>query len=561
MTARADDRERRARGQRADEAIDALVRRQPADEEDPAASFPPIRPVAPAVHAAVDDPRASGRRAELARGVGRDRQEAVEEPRQEPRPHTALEAVVRDDRRAAASAGEQRRHPAGCAAQVVGMDELRAGQRRRQPWRDGMRGVPEERDRAQDAHHETVRLPDPRGRAERDELALGAAGEGAGELERVALPAAEDPALAERRRRHVNHSHLVLCLVTLGDPTRLTGGYLYHLRMAQAAPRHGARIVFLSFPERRFPLPALAARRVFARAAALGAHAVLLDSIAAAFAGPWLAARPPQGALIGVLHQTPGGVDNGRLRAALQTPLDRLAYRRTRLLLVASDLLAEQLAADGIDRRRIHVIPPGRDLVSAPAAPVGDLRRGRRAAFLCAANWIDRKGILELLEAVARLGPEAATLHLAGDDRADAAYAARVRRRLSEPDVSERVVVHGPLRPERLAALYSAADAFVLPAFREPYGTVWGEAMACGLPVVGWRAGNLPYLADDGREGLLVAPGDVGGLARALGALAADEELRRRLGRAARARASAYPTWEESATAFFGAIRGAVDGG
>ena len=117
------------------------------------------------------------------------------------------------------------------------------------------------------------------------------------------------------------------------------------------------------------------------------------------------------------------------------------------------------------------------------------------------------------------------------------------------------MVVHGPLTREAVAALYAGADAFVLPALREPYGTVWGEAMASGLPVVGWRAGNLPYLADDGREGLLAPPGDVEALARALATLAADEALRRRLGEAARHRASSRPTWAESAAAFFEAIK------
>ena len=205
--------------------------------------------------------------------------------------------------------------------------------------------------------------------------------------------------------------------------------------------------------------------------------------------------------------------------------------------------------------RRLAVVPPGRDVASAPSRDAGDLRRGRRVALLCVANWIERKGILELLEAVARLPAETATLHLAGDDGVDRRYAGRVRRRLSAPDLSARVVVHGPLSRERVAELYAAADAFVLPAVREPYGTVWGEAMAFGLPVVGWRAGNLPYLADDGREGLLVAPGDIAALARALADLARYEPLRRRLGDAARRRASTRPTWDESAAAFFQAIR------
>jgi len=357
----------------------------------------------------------------------------------------------------------------------------------------------------------------------------------------------------------VDDPHLVLCLVTLGDPRRLTGGYLYHLRMASAARRHRARIVFLSFPERPFPLPALVTPRVLRRARQLGVRAILLDSIAAAFAGPWLAARLPAAPLIGVLHQPPGGIDHGRVRTRLQAPFDRLAYRDARLLIVASDLLADQLAAAGVERERIRVVPPGRDVAAAPAER-HDLRAGRRAAFVCVANWMQRKGILELLDAVARLPPELATLHLAGDEQADPAYAARVRRRLARSDLAARVVVHGALSRERVAALYAGADAFVLPAFREPYGTVWGEAMAFGVPVVGWRAGNLPYLAEDGREGLLVPPGDIEGLARALQLLATDARLRTRLGQAAGRRASTRPTWEEAAALFFEAIRSALEG-
>ncbi|MBD0281244.1 MAG: glycosyltransferase family 4 protein [Thermoleophilaceae bacterium] len=351
--------------------------------------------------------------------------------------------------------------------------------------------------------------------------------------------------------------HLVLCLVTLGDPERLTGGYLYHLRMAAAAPRHGARIRFASFPERRFPLAALAGRRVLARARTVGARAILLDSIAAAFAGPWLATRAPATPVIGVLHQPPGGIDHGRVRVGLQAPLDRLAYRHARLLIVASDLLADELAAAGVERERLRVVPPGRDVAPAPA-DTPDLRDGRRAALVCVANWIPRKGVLELLEAVSRLPDDMVALHLAGDDRAEPAYAARVRRRLARPDLAGRVVVHGPLSRERIAGLYAGADAFVLPAFREPYGTVWGEAMASGLPVVGWRAGNLPYLADDGRDGLLVRPGDISGLARAMQRLATDPPLRERLGEAARRRASERPTWGQSAGLFFSAVREAL---
>ena len=120
--------------------------------------------------------------------------------------------------------------------------------------------------------------------------------------------------------------------------------------------------------------------------------------------------------------------------------------------------------------------------------------------------------------------------------------------------------MHGPLSREQVAALYQHADAFVLPSLKEPYGTVYGEAMAFGLPVVGWRAGNLPYLADHEREGLLAEPGDMDALVRALERLANDEPLRRRLGEAALQRALARPTWAETAALFFNSVRDVAEG-
>lgn len=514
--------------------------------------------VANAVDAAVDHARAGRRCAELASGILGHQEETLEEREENASPGPARQAVVGRHCGPPPRASDERREAAGRAPRVMGVHDVGTRHRRGQRRRDRVSRVTEMPDGPQDPYAQPARVVDARAGAEGDELAIDMAAESAGELDGIALAAAEDPGVTERRGRDMNDSHLVLCLVTLGDPRRLTGGYLYHLRVATAARRHGFRMVFLSLPARPFPLPVLAAPRVLGRVRHLRAAAILLDSIAAAFAGPWLAVRSPGPPVIGLLHQPPGGIDHGPVRTRLQAPLDCLGYRDARLLIVASDHLADQLAATGIKRERIRVVPPGRDVAAAPAER-GDLRRGRQAAFLCVANWIQRKGILELLDAVARLPAGMATLHLAGKEDEDRAYAARVRRRLAQPDLSGRVVAHGPLSGERVAALYAGADAFALPAFREPYGTVWGEAMAFGLPVVGWHAGNLPHLADDSREALLVPPGDIDGLARALRRLAADPALRRRLGEAARRRASERPTWDQSAALFFTAIRSALE--
>ena len=271
--------------------------------------------------------------------------------------------------------------------------------------------------------------------------------------------------------------------------------------------------------------------------------------------------------MLGMLHQPLGGMDTGPIGRQLRAPFDRWAYRHAELLMVASEWLAEQLATAGIPRSRMVVVPPGKDPAaakpnSADATEAGTktLRMQRRMAGLCVANWLPRKGILELLEAVAALPDELVTLHLIGETATPGRYAARVRQRLAQPDLSERVIVHGAIPARAVARLYRRVDMFVLPSFEEPYGTVWGEAMAAGLPVVGWHAGNLPFLADHEREGLLAPVGDVSALSRAIERMALDPELRSAMGRSARERAAARPTWDETAQLFFTAVEQVLRG-
>jgi glycosyltransferase involved in cell wall biosynthesis len=347
-------------------------------------------------------------------------------------------------------------------------------------------------------------------------------------------------------------------LITLGDPARLTGGYLYHRRLTELAPAQGAILEFVSVSDRPFPLAMLDGPSVMAAARERRPDVIVIDSIAAAFLGPYLTMRPTRVPLVGMLHQPPGGIDHGPVRTHVQAFLDGVTYRHVRRLLVASESLAEELQRRGEEPARIKVVPPGRDVATVIGAPPGDLRQGRRIALLCVGNWVERKGILSLLEAFAALASDAATLHLVGSTDTEPAYAQRVRTRLAQPDLVGRVAVHGPITVSEVAAMYAAADAFVLPSLKEPYGTVYGEAMAFGLPVVGWRAGNLPYLATDEREGLLVTPGDMAGLTAGLWRLSEDAELRARLGDAARRRALERPTWDEVAGLFFDQLRDVV---
>jgi glycosyltransferase involved in cell wall biosynthesis len=311
--------------------------------------------------------------------------------------------------------------------------------------------------------------------------------------------------------------------------------------MAEAAPARDATVEFVPLARWQNPFPR-------------SPGVVVIDSITAWSVAPWMLTRRSR-PVAAILHQPPGGIGQRALRTALQRPLDRACYRRCDLLIAASTALGAELTeVHRFPADRVGVVEPGCDLPLDGVAAM-DLRRGRRVALLCVANWSATKGLLELLDALAGLPDGHATLHLAGREDVDAAYTAQVRTRLERPDLRDRVVTHGPLDRDGVATLFANADAFVLPSYVETYGTVYGEALAAGLPTVGWRAGNLPNLVTDGQEGCLVAPGDVDGLRGVLDRVSVDDAWRSQLAAAARRRGASLPTWDDAADAFFDALR------
>ncbi|MBV9280097.1 MAG: glycosyltransferase family 4 protein, partial [Chloroflexi bacterium] len=95
--------------------------------------------------------------------------------------------------------------------------------------------------------------------------------------------------------------------------------------------------------------------------------------------------------------------------------------------------------------------------------------------------------------------------------------------------------------------LLAAADMYVSPSRWEGFGLAVVEAMAAGLPVVAVAAGAVTELIDSGRTGVLVPPGDIPALGRALRDLMGDEDARSALGRAAEAEARARFSWQKTA--------------
>jgi len=94
----------------------------------------------------------------------------------------------------------------------------------------------------------------------------------------------------------------------------------------------------------------------------------------------------------------------------------------------------------------------------------------------------------------------------------------------------ENVHFEGRVSEEALLQAYADCDIFVAPSRFESFGLVFLEAMREGKPVIGCLAGGMPEVISNGINGLLIEPGNVNALTRAILQLVQDQQLRARMG-------------------------------
>jgi glycosyltransferase involved in cell wall biosynthesis len=179
--------------------------------------------------------------------------------------------------------------------------------------------------------------------------------------------------------------------------------------------------------------------------------------------------------------------------------------------------------------------------------------RGSPVKVFFIGNIGKRKGVYDLIHAlplVAACSSRPFQLILAGpfdspeDERA-------ILRLVAELRLSELVIFLGPVSGAAKSEAFRCADVFVLPSYGEGVPVSLIESMAHGIPVVVTDVGGIPETVTDGLEGFIIRPGNVTSLASSLARLIEAPDLRRQMGRAARARASKH----HSVGAYFAALR------
>ncbi|SJM68070.1 glycosyltransferase family 1 protein [Gulosibacter sp. 10] len=111
------------------------------------------------------------------------------------------------------------------------------------------------------------------------------------------------------------------------------------------------------------------------------------------------------------------------------------------------------------------------------------------------------------------------------------------REQLEQEFAGTNTVFTGYMSGDALASAFASADVFAFPSTTETLGLVALESMASQVPVVGARAGGIPFAVTEGRSGFLFDPDSESEFTEALSRLLFDDELRVRMGEEARAEA------------------------
>ena len=201
-------------------------------------------------------------------------------------------------------------------------------------------------------------------------------------------------------------------------------------------------------------------------------------------------------------------------------------YHRADAVIAPSQHMREALERFGLSSKKVHVVPGFADVsVFTPSDEEGDyvLYLGRLAA---------EKGIDILLKAWHLLAESSVRLHIAGGGPEE-----EDMKQLAEQLCLSNVIFRGHLSDQQCIDEMRGSKLLVCPSVcHDNAPAVIYEAMACAKPVVASRVGGIRDQVEDGRTGLLVAPGDARALADALKRLLVSPSLRAELGRNGRER-------------------------
>ncbi|MEM9594909.1 MAG: N-acetyl-alpha-D-glucosaminyl L-malate synthase BshA [Acidobacteriota bacterium] len=198
--------------------------------------------------------------------------------------------------------------------------------------------------------------------------------------------------------------------------------------------------------------------------------------------------------------------------------LTRYTIQRQDLLTAPSAWLAQETEREfHVPEGSIHVVPNFVDIDRFQPGDDGAVRQQLRAegkaVITHVSNYRPVKRVEDVVSGFAALRRRTEAILVLVGEGPDLAKATALAKALG---VREDLRILGKLND--LETILQASDIFLLPSRAESFGLAALEAQACGVPVIGYRAGGLPEVVVDGETGVLCPEGeDI-----CLGSLAAD---------------------------------------
>jgi len=335
-------------------------------------------------------------------------------------------------------------------------------------------------------------------------------------------------------------------LVVYGSLDSPSGGYRYDRELVRHLELRGASVNVYSQAWRAYPFRlAENLRRSFRRRIEAANLDVLLEdelnhpSLLSMKRGHSLPAR------VSIVHHLRSSERHHPVANALYAGVERHYLDGVDAFICNSDTTASVVRRMSPRARPLVVAKPAGRQLAHPPTPEEILSKASRRplCILFVGQLTRRKGLLALLDAVARLPPHTWRLEVVGDPKAEPRYALRCRTRARA--FGSAVRFHGHLDGQRLDAIYRDAHILCVPSQYEGYGIVYAEAHQYGLPVIASQAGAAHEIVERDETGFLVPVDSAGAVADALEELSDDRRLASFSIRAVE-RARSLPSWEQS---------------
>jgi len=220
--------------------------------------------------------------------------------------------------------------------------------------------------------------------------------------------------------------------------------------------------------------------------------------------------------------------------------------QRADAVIVLTELERDFLFSQGIAAERLFVVGAGANpdqVTGGNPSRVGE-RYAICRPYILFLGMVNRdKGAIDTVEAMRRLWDAGVEVDLVVAGGVQTPFADYWRR--TAPSVAGHCHLVGTVSSEEKRDLLAGASLLVLPSRSDSFGQVFIEAWMNGKPVIGARAGGIPAVIDDGKDGLLVPYGNPAALARAIRSLLEDPARAAAMGARGRTKAIARFTWEQ----------------